>query len=328
MRLVELVRAGDLDAVVRELGGLTSRQRVSQQPGLRGHRASVGDWREVAPEVKAALSAAELGCQVTPVAAAAWCLQHRYFTLDTWTVEVMNLYPVAWRAELAARLAARATASDTVFTLAEHLVHDTGCPVPASQEFILAWFFNRAKNRARPPGVRGGAAGADLLERLRADGFTPKLVPLAVARPGRLVLGRPQWLLGALIALTAEGVADRHTLIRGLFADMAADLPNGAHAVSVLETLALTPAEHALVAPDRAALVRRLLGRLLQDSTRTRSEPVLAFLRALAATPAAGALLDRHGPALLDGSPTAAARAREILAAPDEEGLPQFDGAH
>ncbi|MFF3482881.1 hypothetical protein ACFYXC_06315 [Streptomyces sp. NPDC002701] len=321
MKLVGLVRAGDIAGVVRELSALRPDQRQACAPALAAHRKAIARTGPTA-EQKAALSAAELGCRVTPAAATAWLLTYRYFTMDTWTVDVLNLYSTAWRTELVARLGDRATASDTVYTLTEHLVHDTGCPVPTSRQFILAWLFNRAHNRERPARVRGGAPGADLLERLRADSFTPALVPLAVARPGRLVLGRPVWLLEALVALTAEGVADRAELVDGLFADMAADPPRGSEAAVVLDALALTPAEHARVAPERAALVRHLLGRLREDGTHAESASSLLFLRALAATPAENALVVRDYAALLDDRPgPVAAYAREVLAGLDEAGL-------
>ncbi|WP_314412213.1 hypothetical protein [Streptomyces sp. DSM 40484] len=252
MKLVELVEAGDIAGVVRELAALPPERRGACAAGLRAHRAATSR-RASAPEMKAALSAAELGCRVTPEAAASWLLTYRYFKVGTWTVDVLDLHPVAWRAELAARLGERATASDTVYTLTEHLVHDTGCPLPASRRFILAWLFNRAANRERPARVLGGAPGADLLERLRADAFTPTLLPVAVRRPGRLVLGRPGWLLEVLVALTAEGFADRDELIDNLCADLAGDPPGGAEAAAVLETLALTPAERARVAAAGAA---------------------------------------------------------------------------
>ncbi|KAA0940252.1 hypothetical protein FGF04_10455 [Streptomyces apricus] len=307
--------------MVRELGGLTPRERVLAQAGLLGYRRSVDDWRGAAPSRKVALSAAELGCQVTPAAAAAWLLRHRYFAPGTWTVDVLRLYPPSWRAELAARLGARATASDTVYTVTEHLVHDTGCPVPASHEFVLAWLFNRAKGRARPAGMLGGVPGADLPARLRADAFTPVLLPLAVARPGRLVLGRPGWLLGALLTLAAEGAADRAELVRNLFTDMAGAPPRAAHALPVLTALALTPAEHAGVAPARTALVDHLLGLLRkdgedgEDGTDGGADPseVLAFLRALAPTPDENALMVRHHRALLKRPEPVAAYAREAL---------------
>ncbi|WP_307130517.1 hypothetical protein [Streptomyces aurantiacus] len=327
-KLVELVQAGDVAGVVRELAASTPAHLRAGAAELTADRGSV-PRRELTAEVKAALFAAELGCQVTPEAATAWLLTYRYFKMDTWTVDVLNLHSVAWRTELAALLGERATASDTVYTLTEHLVHDTGCPLPTSQKFVLAWLFNRANNRQRPARMLGGAPGADLLERLRADPFTPKLIPLAVARPGRLVFDRPAWLLEALLAFAAEGVADRAELIHNLFADMAADPPGEAQAVAVLEALALTPAEHARVAPERAALVEHLLGRLLHEGTRNEtaplleSAPLLAFLRALKPTPPEEALRVRDYLALLDGSLPVAAYAREVLAGLAEAGLPE-----
>ncbi|MGW0570513.1 hypothetical protein [Streptomyces tauricus] len=324
MKLVELVEAGDLAGVVRELGALSPEQRGACAAGLKAHREAISRRANTA-EVKTALFAAELGCQVTPDAAASWLLTYRYFKVDTWTVDVLDLQPVAWRAELMARLGERATASDTVYTITEHLVHDTGCPPPASRKFVLAWLYNRANNRERPTRVRGGAPGADLMERLRADPFTPALVPLAVARPGRVVLGRPGWLLEVLVALTAEGFADRAELVDNLFRDMAGDPPGGAEAAAMLEAVALTPAEHARVAPARAALAARLLGRLRDDGTHTETAPLLAFLRALRSTPAENALLVRDHLALLDRSLPVAAYAQEVLAGLDESGLLEPD---
>ncbi|MEW2572319.1 DUF6493 family protein [Streptomyces sp. NPDC047070] len=324
MRLVELVEAGDLAGVVRELGALSPAERGACAAGLKAHRGTASR-RENTPEAKAALFAAELGCQVTPAAAAAWLLTYRYFKVDTWTVDVLDLYPVGWRAELAARLGESATASDTVYTITEHLVHDTGCPLPASRKFVLAWLSNRANDRERPARVLGGVPGGDLLERLRADAFTPKLVPLAVERPGRVVFGRPGWLLEALVTLTAEGFADRDELVDNLFADLVGDPPGGARAAALLEALALTPAEHARVAPARTALAGRLLGRLPADGTRGETAPHLDFLRALNCTPAENALLVRDHLALLEGSLAVAAYAQEILTGLDEAGLLEPD---
>ncbi|MFD6290875.1 hypothetical protein [Streptomyces sp. NPDC060205] len=320
MKLVELVEAGDLAGVVRELGTLRPEQRGACAAGLRAHREAISRRTNTA-EVKASLFAAELGCRVTPEAAAAWLLTYRYFRVDTWTVDVLDLHPVAWRAELAARLGGSATASDTVYTITEHLVHDTGCPLPASRKFVLAWLSNRANGRERPARVRGGVPGDDLLERLRADAFTPQLLPLAVRRPGRVVLGRPAWLMEALVTLTAEGYADRDELVDNLFADLAGDPPGGAQGTAVLKALALTPAEHARVAPARTALARHLLGRLSADSTRTETAPLLGFLRALKCTPAENALLVRDRPAPLDRSSPVAAHAQEVLTGPDESVL-------
>ncbi|MEU5344044.1 DUF6493 family protein [Streptomyces sp. NPDC020766] len=320
MKLVELVEAGDVAGVVRELGELTPDQRVACAAELASHREAIAR-RENTAETIAALFAAQLGCQVTPEATAAWLLTYRYFRVDTWTVEVLNLYPAAWRTELVAVLGEHAAVSATVFTITEHLVRDTGCPMPTSLEITLAWLVDRYDNRERPPQLLGGAPGADLLERLRADDFTPKLLPSAVARPGRFVFSRVEWLQKAVISLAAEGIVDRGELIHNLFADMVSDPPWGHHAAIVLEALALTPAEHAGVARDRATLVERPLERLLEDGTRKETAPFLAFLRALAPTPDEEALVVRDYLALLDRSLPVATYAQEVLTGLDEAGL-------
>lgn len=322
MKLVERVTAGDVAGVVRELGALTPDQRGACAAGLTALFETIAR-RENTVEERIALFAARLGCQVTPEATAAWIRTYPYFTMDAWTVDLLDLYPVAWRAELVAHLGERATTAGAVFAVTEHLVRDTGCPLPASHEFVLAWLSDRADNQERHSRVLGGAPGADFLERLRADDFTPMLLPLAVARPGRLVFGwhtseRP---LEALIGLAAEGVVDRDELIHNLFTDMVGDPPHGTRAVITLEALALTPAEHAGVARERAALVDHLLGRLLEDGTRTEIAPFLAFLGALASTPAEEALVVRDYLALLDRSLPVATYAQEVLTGLDEAGL-------
>ncbi|MEV2194735.1 DUF6493 family protein [Streptomyces phaeochromogenes] len=320
MKLVELVEAGDVAGVVRELGSLTLTQRGACDAELAAHREAISR-RVNTPETRAALFAAELGCQVTPEATAAWILTYRHFGVGTWTAEVLGLYPVEWRTELAAQLGERATDSGSVFIITEHLVRDTGCPVPASPEFALAWLVDRCNNRERPPQVLGGAPGADLPERLRADDFTPKLIPVAVARPGHFILSGSKVLEEAFLNLAAEGIVDRAELIPSLFAEMVGNSPWGARAAGVLEALALTPSEHAGVARERAALVGHLLERLLEDGTRTETAPFIAFLRALASTPAEKALVVRDYLALLDRSLPVATYAQEMLTGLDEAGL-------
>lgn len=322
MKLIELVEAGDVAGVVRELGALTPDQRGACATELTAHFEVIAR-RESTEAQRIAMFAARLGCQVTPEATAAWIRSYAYFRMDAWTVDLLDLYPVAWRTELVAQLGERATTAGAVFAVTEHLVRDTGCPLPTSYEFVLAWLYDRADSPERQPRVLGGAPGTDFLERLRGDDFTPKLLPLAVARPGRLVFAphtseRP---LEALVGLAAEGVVDRAELIHNLFADMVGDPPHGAQVVVTLEALALTPAEHAAVARERTALVEHLLGRLLEDGTRMEIAPFMVFLRALASTPAEKALVVRDYLALLDRSLPVATYAQEMLIGLDEAGL-------
>ncbi|MFD9431971.1 DUF6493 family protein [Streptomyces sp. NPDC060002] len=346
MTLVQLAEAFDVEGVLRELGTLTPDERAAQAEALEARRATLrADWYHRPEEEKAAQFAAELGCRTDPVAAADWILRPendsnavRLPLGGVWMLDVVNLHPVAWRAELAAQLADRSTTGKTIRSdLVEHLVHDTGCPVPISDGFIESWLRWRDSTWEHPAHLRGGARpGADFLKRLRADDLSPKLLPLVLERPG-VYLGagsfhhmlrtrglpfiREDTRLGVFISLSEEGLVDRAALIRRVFADLSADEGWGWDAATALTELALTPAEHATVARERVALAEPLLVRLLQDGTRAETAPPLAYLRALALTPAENAPALRDHVALLDLSSPVAAYAQEVLIGLDEAGL-------
>jgi hypothetical protein len=334
MNLIELVEAGDLAGVVRELGTLTPDQRAAHAAPLAARwegMVQTNGWYRLSPEERAPQAAAELGCQVTPATAAAW-LRKRDGTLvgGGWMVDVADLYPEAWREDLVTRLAGQAKPETRDrshwFVLAEHIVRDTGIPVPATDCFIEAWLHDRENRGPRPAYVLGGAEGASFLERLRKDDFTPTLLPLALERPG-VFLGRDGHCSrrSVLIGLAAEGVIDRDALIRRVLAGLGNyDAPWEA-ATGALTELALTPAEHARLASDRAAVVDRILGRLFQDGTRRQTAPVLALLHAMAATPAENAVVARDYLALLDRSLPVASYAQEVLTGLDEAGLLESD---
>ncbi|MGW0831597.1 hypothetical protein [Streptomyces prunicolor] len=328
MRLLELAETGDVAAVVGELGKLTPEQRAACAKDTAALREAIQETRYQRPQEEvAARYAADLGCQVTPEAAADWLARHKSAIQPApWTVDVLDLHPVAWRAELLARFDGReAGMSVGWLRTLEHLVRATGGPAPTSEPFLFYWLPDRAGDHGEWPGhLRGGTPGATLAERLRADDFTPRLLPLIAAHPARFVTNRTYWL-GLLTSLAADGLIDRQGLVRNLFADMAADPPHPHHGWQIVQALTLTPPEHALVADERAALVERLLARLLQDGTRMETAPPLAFLRALAPAPAENASVVRDHVALLDGSLPVAAYAQEVLAEVDEAGLLEPD---
>jgi hypothetical protein len=350
MKLVQLAEALDVEGVLRELGALTPAERAAQAEALEDRRARLrADWFHCPEEEKAAQLAAELGCRTDPVAAADWILQFdnganvvRLPLGGAWMLDVVNLHPLAWRAELAAQLADRSTPGNSVRSdLVEHLVHDTGCPVPTSDGFIDGWLRWRDRNWEHPAHLRGGARpGATFLERLRADDLAPKLLPLVVERPEihldasgfhhqmtrhGLTYVRENTRLGVFISLCAEGLVDRGALIRRVFADLNVAAAWGRDAAIVLTELALTPVEHASVARERVALAEPLLPQLLQDGTRMETAPPLAYLRALALTPAENAPAVRDHVALLDLSLPVAAYAQEVLIGLDEAGLLEPD---
>lgn len=350
MTLVHLAEAGDVGAVLRELGALTPDERAAQAEALEARRAPMrAGWYRVPEEERAAQLAAELGCRIDPAAAADWILRPENGSNKgllplggVWMLDVVNLHPVAWRAELAAQLADQSKPGESIRSdLVEHLVHDTGCPVPTSDGFIDNWLCWRNSTWQYPAHLRGGPRpGANFLERLRADELTPKLLPLVLDRPGvdlgagsfhhwRTTSGMPSvredTRLGVLISLSEEGLVDRAALIRRVFADLAAGEGGEWDAAAALTELALTPAEHTSVTRERVVLAERLLARLLQNGSRAETAPALAYLRALALTPAENALALRDHVALLDLSSPVASYAQEVLIGLDEAGLLEPD---
>lgn len=112
----------------------------------------------------------------------------------------------AWTADVAHRLAARPTVAENSYGLIHGLVERSGCAVPATDGYVLAWTRQITDSR--------------LLERLREDPHTPVLVPHALAMaetPDRLT-----WSVGpeapthwptALATLVTEGVLDRAQVV-------------------------------------------------------------------------------------------------------------------
>lgn len=236
----------------------------------------------------------------------------------------MNPYPAAWRAELVAQLAEKALnrpGIDTWFAVAEHIVRDTGCPLPTTDIFVHAWLRDRSRPRwtwvERSAHVLGGGRGANLRERLRNDDFTATLLPLAVARPAVSI----SEFLRTLVGLVDEGVVDRDALSRRTFADMVRGTPSEEDAAKVLEARPLTPDEHARVIRTRREVAEPFLASLLQDGTREETAHPLTSLRALAPTPAENAPVLRDHVAMLDLSLPVAAYGQEALIGLDEAGL-------
>jgi len=350
MTLIDLVEAGDVEGVLRELASLTPDGRATQAEALEERRAQTRTGPHRWPhEQRAAQLAAELGCRTDPVAAADWILRdENRRTLHpprdgAWLLDVVDLYPAAWRAELAAQLAQRSTPGNPVrFDLLEHLVHGTGCPIPTSDGFIASWLDWHDRNSA-PPARAAAEPDRTLLARLRADELTPTLLPLVPDRPDLSLGGvemfhhlvkkygpryvRENTRLGVFINLSAEdgGLVDRAALIRRVFALLPGDPARGLDAAVALTELALTPAEHASMSRERRALTGLLTARLLEDGTPAATAPALAYLRALAPTPAENAPLLRDHVAMLDLSSPVAAYGQEVLIALDGAGLVEPD---
>jgi len=323
MNLIKLAEAGDTAGVLRELGALTSAQRASSAGKLAARTAAMlaekGQWGYTS-EQRTAQGVAELGCQVTPEAAADWLgRDHPWYPACSRLVEVTSLYPPDWRAELVERLGALAQGPQSDwFRLAEHIITDTGCPVPTTDGFITAWLADRSY-----PGSHWKLPSGNLGERLLTDDLTPLLLPLAVSRPGVRLVHLPT---GALTGLAADGLIDRSAVIHHIFADLISSPPRLEEATGVVKALALTPAEHAAMTDDRVRLVERLLQTIHSNFMGRETGPAFALLRALSPTVAENArfaaeYLQLLGTDWWEAGAPAAGYAQQVLLKADQAGL-------
>ncbi|MFI7610308.1 DUF6493 family protein [Nonomuraea terrae] len=331
MNLIELVEAGDVAGVLKELDALTPEQRVAHGAELtaRLDPMSGQEWHEHTNEQKTALLTAELGCRETPEAAAARIVWHKFRNdyprsatapMD-WMVDVVSLRPVEWQVELVARIGERSeeiAVDNGCFILTDDLVRTTGAPVPTSDAYINAWLEDRRcyVGSQRPMHALDGARGTELVERLRNDDHNAALLPLIVTRPGVRIVS-----VAALASLAAEGLVDRTALVRRVFSEI--DSPH--YGKRALDELGLTPDEHAMMAAERVALAEPVVARLLLGGSRHELAPHLAFLHALALTPAEYAPFLRDHVAMLDLSLPVAAHGQEVLIALDGAGLLEED---
>ncbi|MER5962258.1 DUF6493 family protein [Streptomyces sp. NPDC002057] len=209
-KLLEAVRAGRAGQVPALLLPLDAAARKAALGKLKALRSEVRawDWKRwnEATRVRRGLYVAGAGCQTGAAAAATW-LGGR--DLMGWRPEdgvlvlkVLGDRDEAWAADVAQRLAQRPAVAENSYPLIHGLVTRSGCAVPATDGYVLAWTRQITDSR--------------LLERLREDPQTPVLVPHALTMaetPDRLT-----WSVGpeapthwptALAALVAEGVLDR-----------------------------------------------------------------------------------------------------------------------
>src|SRR5690606_32172230 len=126
--------------------------------------------------------------------------------------------------------------SQRLHLVVDHIVRTTGCPMPESDYFVQGWLSKHSY---------GPADG--LLDQLRADPLTPRLLPLAMEQSSLT-----STVLSVLCTFAAEGVVDRAALVRRVFAIVADQHP--AAAIHYWQAVPLTADEHARTAPERTAL--------------------------------------------------------------------------
>ncbi|MEU2078881.1 DUF6493 family protein [Streptomyces sp. NPDC013489] len=213
-QLLAVVRGGRAHKVPALLEPLDAAARKSALGQLKSLRSEVRgwDWKRwnEATAVRRALYVAGAGCQTGAAATATWLGGRDLLSWrsedGTLVLQVLAGRDQEWTADVAQRLAARPAVAESSYGLIRGLVERSGCAVPATDGYVLAW--TREITDAR------------LLERLREDTHTRVLVPHALAMaetPDRLT-----WSVGpeapthwptALATLVAEGVLDRAQVV-------------------------------------------------------------------------------------------------------------------
>ncbi|MEV4940933.1 DUF7824 domain-containing protein [Streptomyces zaomyceticus] len=213
-QLLAAVRAGRAHKVPALLEPLDAAARKAALGPLKSLRSEVRawDWKRwnEATAVRRALYVAGAGCQTGAAATATWLGGRDLLSWrsedGTLVLSVLADRDPVWTADVAQRLAARPAVAENSYGLIRGLVERSGCAVPSTDGYVLAW--TREITDAR------------LLERLREDSHTRVLVPHALAMaetPDRLT-----WSVGpeapthwptALATLVTEGVLDRAQVV-------------------------------------------------------------------------------------------------------------------
>ncbi len=213
-RLLDAVHAGQARQVPKLLEPLDAAARKEALGRLKALRAEVRSWDwkrgQEAARIRRGLYVAGAGCHTGAAAAATWLAGSDMLGWQlkdaTPVLAVLADRDPAWLADVAGRLAKRRNVAETVHELIHGLVVRSGCPVPATDGYVLGWTRKVTDKR--------------LLERLRADPQTPVLVAHALSMgetPDRLT-----WSVGpeapthwptALTTLVAEGVLDRAEVV-------------------------------------------------------------------------------------------------------------------
>ncbi|MEU3571317.1 DUF6493 family protein [Kitasatospora sp. NPDC036755] len=296
MTLIERVRAGDADGVVRELAGLTPAQRRDCIAELKEIRQEIGEEWWLKRDVLLSLMVAGAGCHTAATSAAAWLSWSGpgFRQDDSWDHPalraVIESRPPEWRSALVAGLAERRATSwaKGKYRLLEHLVLTTGCDVPTSDGFVTRWCLDRTWPYTSRRDLIVGMTGATLWERLSKDPF----VPLLTSRLFELDE------IGSM--LDASGNEQRPE--------------------DWWPTCLMRLAEQGIL--DRAELIDRCLARLARGGRTSDQRGFLKLLRAFAPTAEERTARARTYLALLDALPTVAAHAQQVLADLDGAGLP------
>ncbi|MFD2415227.1 DUF7824 domain-containing protein [Amycolatopsis pigmentata] len=213
--LCTAVRRGRVEDLPGLLKALTDAQRRACLPELRARRKEL---RTARPDnfrdcVRATLIAGA-ACNPGAAAAAAWLSTIDRVFGKPWEplFDVLADRGREWLGDLAQRLAGRDAVAEASYELVAGLVRMSGCAVPTSDAFVRGW----VHETATPAGP--------LADRLRADEFTPVLLPrlFDVAEVGAEINWMEHWWAArrpelvwstALAELAATGFVERDMLV-------------------------------------------------------------------------------------------------------------------
>ncbi|MET9483914.1 DUF6493 family protein [Streptomyces sp. NPDC006638] len=296
--LLDAVRAGRVEDVPGLLKPLTARERAAELRELKAWRAEVRDrpwtgWQE-RRRLRDALLVAGAGCQRGAASAVAWLGASDLRGADGLPpgplVEVLSHQEPAWLADVARRLAGRASTAQEDYPLVAALVKLAGCAMPVTDALTRGW-----AEAVSPSG------GPSLAETLRADPQARDMVRglFEVTELPFVIVWRPDpdvasdWP-GVLAALAGEGVLERDPLVAACLARLLRggrprDLP---FFLKLLRRLELTGEEERARTADWIGMV--------SDGASTvaaLAQEVLSRLAVSGALPV-GALADMSGSAL------------------------------
>ncbi|MEU0541667.1 DUF6493 family protein, partial [Nocardia sp. NPDC005978] len=250
-------------------------ERRALAPALKTARSALPrrGWWESYSKPHAAVQLWGLGCLSTPTAVAQWLSAGVTRQIDTRPESLLACLEAgerddAWRAELAAKLAAgRAERWQGLpyFPLIVHLVRTSDAPVPTDDAFVQAWAGRRdgATVRLSPRWHEHQLPiGVNLREQLRADPFLPALARRLVEVNGLNLFNDPDVQHGswphALNELSRAGVVDReelHTCTLNALLRADGRASDTTSRLNVLVALRAEPAECAVRAETYARLL-------------------------------------------------------------------------
>ncbi|MEU5400919.1 DUF6493 family protein [Streptomyces sp. NPDC005963] len=297
-KVLEAVAAGHFKKVpslLKPLGPAERKACLAELKALRvelrqDDRSRWPSWRE-RNDAAAALLVAGAGCHTGAAAAASWLGARDLRTVTNpprdVIVEVLKDRDADWLADVAHRLAARASTAQEDHWLIRRLVELSGCPVPTTDGYVYGWVDELTRSRS--------GALYRLRDRLAADPHTPLLVPRLFETPqlpGSMVWftdpDTPAHWPSVLVGLTEDGTVERTVVVDACVARLLRGGKPGElrFFLGLLRRLELTPEEEASRVPDWqgmaadgstpvAAIAQSVLARLAETgalSTRSLAE--------------------------------------------------------